>query len=762
MKVTSSNRTAIQSAQLKQLFSAGFVSQTSSTLLASILAYSQRELIETNVVIIWFSLVSIIAFARTALIRSYQTQLDQDSSPKLWMARFRLGVLVGGVVWGLAGFLMFPANDPQHQMFLIFMLAGLSAGGVISLSADLVSAVIFSVACLLPIIIRLLIANDSVAGVMSISATLYLCFMIFSLRAINRNIMENIVLRLEADARDEMLRISAIAFESQSGMIVTDVNAIILRVNRAFTLLTGYSGNEAIGKTPHLFSSGRHDKTFYQHLWATLKENHCWQGEIWNRHKNGTIFAEWLTISAVNTSEGIVTHYVGTYSDITQNKDAVAEIHRLAYYDPLTQLPNRRLLQDRLDQELAASSRSGFYGAILFLDLDNFKTLNDTRGHDVGDQLLIEVAKRLRVSVRESDVVGRLGGDEFVVLLQDLSQDAESAEILTEQIAEKVLGALSVPYFLDGHDVYCSTSIGIRLYHRQGTVKELLRHADIAMYQAKTNGGKALCFFDPTMQTRVTARADMEKDLRQALEQNQFTLFFQPQVNCHQICAAEVLLRWQHPVRGWISPVEFIPLAEKNALILPIGQWVIENACAQLKLWESNLLTQHLQLAINVSTRQFRQPEFVAQIQDILDKCAISPDKIKLEITESLVLDNIEDTVAKMYALKEIGVQFSLDDFGIGYSAFSYLTQLPLDQLKIDRYFVQNVGEKPSEIIIQTIISMAHKLGIEVIAEGVETSAQRDFLEQHGCKDFQGYLFSTPIPIDEFEQLLVTHQVVID
>jgi len=246
------------------------------------------------------------------------------------------------------------------------------------------------------------------------------------------------------------------------------------------------------------------------------------------------------------------------------------------------------------------------------------------------------------------------------------------------------------------------------------------------------------------------------------LEQNQFTLFFQPQVNCHQICAAEVLLRWQHPVRGWISPVEFIPLAEKNALILPIGQWVIENACAQLKLWESNLLTQHLQLAINVSTRQFRQPEFVAQIQDILDKCAISPDKIKLEITESLVLDNIEDTVAKMYALKEIGVQFSLDDFGIGYSAFSYLTQLPLDQLKIDRYFVQNVGEKPSEIIIQTIISMAHKLGIEVIAEGVETSAQRDFLEQHGCKDFQGYLFSTPIPIDEFEQLLVTHQVVID
>jgi len=756
MKADPNNNIAVKSAQLKHLFSANYVSQASSTLLAAILAYTQHKLIEPSVVIVWFSLIVLIAFFRTALNYAYQcTPSVSDIVTHKWLVKFRFGVLVGGFVWGLAGFLMFPVNNTQHQMFLIFMLAGLSAGGVVSLSADLFSAVVFSVACLLPIIIRLFITGDSLSGAMSLSTTLYLGFMIFSLRDINRSITENIVLRLEAAAREEMLRISAIAFESHSGIIVTDPNAIILRVNQAFTTLTGYSAHEALGRTPHMLSSGRHDKAFFQVMWEALRETNYWQGEIWNRHKNGMVFAEWLTISAVTNVEGNVTHYVGTYSDITQNKDAVAEIHRLAYYDSLTQLPNRRLLQDRLGQELAASTRSGFHGAILFLDLDNFKTLNDTRGHDVGDQLLIEVAKRLRTAVRDSDVVGRLGGDEFVVLLLDLSHEAEAAAILTKQIAEKVLEALSFPYHVESHDVYCSTSIGIRLFHKQGTVKELLRHADIAMYQAKTKGGKSLCFFDPTMQTMINARADMEKDLRRALEQNQFKLYFQSQVKHCQISAAEVLLRWQHPERGLVSPVEFIPLAENTSLILPIGQWVLETSCAQLQSWEGISHTRRLQLAVNVSTRQFRQPDFVEQIQHFLGKNGINPERLKLEITESLVLDNIEDTIAKMNALKSIGVQFSLDDFGIGYSSFSYLTQLPLDQLKIDRFFVQNIGEKPSdEIIIQTIISMAHKLKIEIIAEGVETEAQRLFLEQHGCVDCQGYLFSKPVPLEEFEKLV--------
>jgi diguanylate cyclase (GGDEF)-like protein/PAS domain S-box-containing protein len=756
MNINPNKKAAVQSAQLRQLFSASYVAMASSTLLASILAYTQREVIEPSVTLIWFSLIVLVAFSRAGLVYTYQSSPTSNHFPTYtWLVKFRLGAIVGGMVWGSAGFLMFPVSNPQHQMFLIFMLAGLSAGGVVSLSADLVSAITFSITSLLPIVIRLFIAGDDLSIAMSMSATLYLGFIIFSLRDINRNITENIILRLEAAAREEMLRISAIAFESHSGMIVTDPNAIILRVNKAFTEITGYSDKEALGKTPHLLNSDRHDKAFFRTMWDNLKKTGYWQGEIWNRHKNGMIFAEWLTISAVTTEEGVASHYVGTYSDITQNKDAVAEIHRLAYYDPLTQLPNRRLLQDRLGQELAAATRSGLHGAILFIDLDNFKILNDTRGHDVGDQLLIEVAKRLRSSVREYDVVGRLGGDEFVVLLQDLNQDAESAAILTEQVAGKVLDALTPPYDFDDYEIYCTASIGIRLYRDQGTVKELLRHADIAMYQAKIKGGKSLCFFDPAMQTMVTDRADMEKDLRHALEQDQFKLYFQAQVNQCQINGAEVLLRWLHPERGLVSPVEFIPLAENTSLILPIGQWVLKTACAQLKSWEGKPHTSNMHLAVNISTRQFRQPDFVKQVQDVLSSSSINPQLLKLEITEGLVLDNIQDTIIKMHSLRDIGVRFSLDDFGIGYSSLSYLTQLPLDQLKIDRFFVQNIGEKPSdEIIVHTIISMAHKLGIEVIAEGVETEEQRTFLDLQGCPACQGFLFSKPLPIQEFDQLV--------
>lgn len=874
-----SKKTAIQSAQLRQLFSASNVSLTTSTLLAVILAYMQSAVIASSVVLAWLTVVVLVAFSRAALVKAYlRSPVADNTSIHVWLLRFRLGVLAVGLVWGSAGFLMFPANDTQHQMFLIFMLAGLSAGGVISYSADLLSAIVFSIATLLPIDIRLLIAGNSLSLAMGMAGTLYLGFIIISLRHINRSLTENIVLRLEAIAHEEtmriseeryrlllnhspvgifhydtnlvitycnecfadilfnsvegivgsnlktfkdqsilptsvnalrgnmihyegqysaafndagrwidmtcapsrdgtgrivggiaivrditdrkqaeeMLRISAIAFESQSGMIVTDPNAVILRVNRAFSALTGYSAQELLGQTPHLFSSGRHDKAFFQAMWAALKETGHWQGEIWNRRKNGLIVAEWLTISAVTASDGSITHYIGTFSNITENKDALAEIHRLAYYDPLTRLPNRRLLQDRLEQGLAVKARNGLYGAILFLDLDNFKMLNDTRGHDAGDQLLIEVARRLCATVREGDIVGRLGGDEFVVLLDDLSAEVEMAAMLTKRVAEKVLDVLAHPYSFDGYEHHCTASIGIRLYRERETVEELLRHADLAMYQAKNAGRNTLRFFDPSMQAMVTARADIEKDLRQALEKKQFKLYFQSQVQRNgRITGAEVLLRWQHPQRDLVFPLDFIPLAEKTDLILSIGQWVLETACHQLKAWESHSHAQYLQLAINVSARQFRHPNFVEQVQQALSRNGINPELLKLELTESLVLDNINDTIVKMHVLREAGVRFSLDDFGTGYSSFSYLTKLPFDQLKIDRSFVQNIGVKSTDaIIVQTIIGMARNLGLEVIAEGVETEAQRAFLEEHGCSACQGNLFSKPVPIEEFDRLL--------
>jgi diguanylate cyclase (GGDEF)-like protein/PAS domain S-box-containing protein len=539
-------------------------------------------------------------------------------------------------------------------------------------------------------------------------------------------------------------------------MMVTGPDAVILRVNQAFTSLTGYSAEEAIGRTPRLLCSGRHEPAFYLALRTALISQGYWQGEIWNKRKNGEIYAEWLTITAVKGEAGEITHYIGTFSDITANEAAAAEIHRLAYYDPLTRLPNRRMLQDRLAQALVTTTRTLAYGAVLFIDLDNFKVLNDLRGHDTGDLLLMEVAQRLHNQVRESDTIARLGGDEFVVLLEELHVDGVAAAAQTLQIGEKILAALSQPYLFEGYEFYCTASIGVDLFFGTHRAEELLKHADMALYQAKSAGRNTLRFFDPVMQATISARAALEADLRHALENNQFRLYFQSQVvGEQQIVGAEVLLRWEHPERGLVLPADFISLAEETGLILPVGFWVLDNACAQLKLWAATAATRDLQLAVNVSARQFRQPGFVAQVAEVIDRYSIDAGLLKLELTESMVLENVSDTVLKMNALRAIGVSFSMDDFGTGFSSLAYLTQLPLNQLKIDQSFVHNLGIKASDaIIVQTIIGMAHNLGMEVIAEGVETEAQRVFLDEHGCPSCQGYLFSKPLPVKQFETLL--------
>jgi diguanylate cyclase (GGDEF)-like protein/PAS domain S-box-containing protein len=559
----------------------------------------------------------------------------------------------------------------------------------------------------------------------------------------------------ERKRNDEELRIAATAFESQEGMIVTDPNAVIVRVNQAFTRLTGYSSKEAVGRTPNMLSSGRHGKAFYRQMWTSLEQNGFWQGEIWNRRKDGMIYPEWLNISAVNSADGSVSHYVASFADLTGIKAASEEIHRLAYYDPLTQLPNRRLFQEQLSKALTVSARSRKYGALLFIDLDNFKSLNEALGHEMGDLLLKQVAERLVCSIRKGDTVARQGGDEFVVMLEELSQNPKKAAIQAEEVGGKILDSLNQIYYIDNYEYHSTPSIGITLFHDHlETVDELLKRADIAMYAAKATGRNTLRFFDPEMQFAVTARAALEADLHRALEENQFRLYFQLQAHHdRRIIGAEVLLRWQHPERGLISPQEFISLAEETRLILPIGLWVLETACAQLKVWKNSPHAKHLQLAVNVSPHQFHQPDFVEQVGTVLKKYDVPPGRLKLELTESLALDNIDDTITKMQELKKIGVHSSMDDFGTGYSSLAYLTRLPLDQLKIDRSFVNNIGIKPTDaVIVQTIIGMANNLGMEVIAEGVETEEQRVFLERNGCPAIQGYLFGRPLPLDQFEQ----------
>jgi len=461
-----------------------------------------------------------------------------------------------------------------------------------------------------------------------------------------------------------------------------------------------------------------------------------------------------LEITERQTPDGGV---VILYQDVTRLRQAIADVELLAFYDPLTGLPNRRLLNDRLHQGIAASLRSARLGGLLFLDLDHFKTLNDTAGHERGDQLLQQVAQRLKASVREEDTVARLGGDEFVVMLQNLSSDALEAQAQVRTVADTILQRMNAPFQLPQGDHTSTCSMGATLFgSAPQEASELLKQADIAMYQVKNTGRNGVCFFDPHMLTDITARADMERDLRRAIDENQFVLYYQVQVRSDgQPVGAEVLLRWQHPLLGLIAPGQFIGLAEETGLIFPLGEWVLRAACWQLKTWEMHPFAAGLPLAVNVSARQFRSPTLVQTIQSIVQETGIQANLLKLELTESIVLDNIDDTIEKMQQLKALGVHFSIDDFGTGYSSLAYLTRLPLDQLKIDRSFVRNIGLQASDAaVIDTIIGLADNLSLEVIAEGVETAEQRDFLSSHGCSLCQGYLFAHPLPVHEFEAQL--------
>jgi len=559
---------------------------------------------------------------------------------------------------------------------------------------------------------------------------------------------------------DALQLASSVYQASHEGIVVTDENNLIIDVNPAFTVLTGYTLEEVRGKDPRLFHSGRHDSAFYRQMWQSIRQEGYWQGEIWDKRRDGELHAKWLSISVIRHADGSLFRYVAQFSDITEKKRQDDQIWTQANFDVLTNLPNRRLLADRLSQAMASGVRSGLHGALLSLDLDHFKQLNDTFGHSMGDELLVEVARRLQACIREGDTVARMGGDEFLVVLKELSGDQNEAAVQAEQVAEKVRSELCQPYQLGETEYHTSSSIGIVFFQGHDSQEELLAHVDVAMYQAKARGRNAICFFDSSMQVALEKRSQLEGALRVALSRHEFTLHYQLQVdNRGRPIGAEALLRWMHPDLGTVSPAQFIPVAEETGLILPIGLWVLETACAQLARWQTDPRLRPLCIAVNVSARQFREATFVAQVQEVLKNSGIRPEGLKLELTESLVLDNVDDSIRKMNELKGLGVQFSMDDFGTGYSSLSYLSRLPIDQLKIDQSFVRDITTDSSDAaIVQTIIAMAQGLGLGVIAEGVETRAQREFLEQRGCRAHQGYFFARPLPIAELEEMLANLQ----
>lgn len=557
--------------------------------------------------------------------------------------------------------------------------------------------------------------------------------------------------------KEQQLRIAAVAFETQEGMCITDAQNIILSVNQAFTEITGYQPEEVIGKTPRILRSGNHTKQFYDEIRTQVKRYGQWQGEIWSMRKNGEIFPEWLTITTVRDGQDRVSHYVRALTDISERKASEEHIKRLAYYDPLTKLPNRRMLSERLEQALLNAQRNNSEGALLFIDLDNFKTLNDTVGHHQGDQLLKQVARRLSTLVRRTDLVARFGGDEFVVMLTDLNQESGSALQQIKAVSEKILQALNEPYHFESFEHHNTLSIGITLFseNQQEGIEQLLKQADLAMYQAKADGRNTIRFFNPQMQLAANNRAQLESDLHTAIKEKQFQLYYQPQVEHHGIIVgAEALIRWIHPDRGLISPVDFVPVAEDTGQIVPIGFWVLESACHQLKQWQHQVNSKFT-VSVNVSTRQYQQSDFVEQVIDIVERSGVKPEGLILELTESVLSEDIDDVVQKMLKLKALGIGVALDDFGTGYSSLNYLKNLPLNYLKIDQSFVREILTNPSDAAIaQTIIGLARSMNIGVIAEGIETVEQRETLYDFGCYNYQGYLFSRPLPVDQINTKL--------
>ncbi|PCI22611.1 MAG: diguanylate cyclase [Piscirickettsiaceae bacterium] len=559
---------------------------------------------------------------------------------------------------------------------------------------------------------------------------------------------------------EEALTISATAFQSHDAIIVVNKEGLIIRVNEAFTNIIGYTETDVQLKPISFLQEEQLDESFQKEYWDAIKNDGKWSGEIWNRSKDGHVFLTKHTITTVKDKNDETTHYVAFFSDITKDKLAEKEVEQLAYFDHLTELPNRRLLHQRLEHELSIAKRYHRTGLLLFLDLDRFKQINDSLGHSAGDDLLVQTAIKLQSLLRDTDTAARLGGDEFVILISAQDESEAKALIKARNIAQKIINTINTPYTIDNQELFVSTSIGITLFNGQNESSELLlKRADTAMYQAKEAGRNTFCFYEQNMQESADLSLLTETCLRTALANNELSLYFQPQLSGdNKIIGAEALLRWNSPDLGMVPPNDFIPMAEETGLIMPIGQWVIDTTCEMINLLDTkNLHLPHI--AVNISAKQFLQTDFVVTLIATLQRHNIEPERLMLEITESVFIKQMEPALEVMNALKMNGFYLSIDDFGTGYSSLSYLKQLPFDQLKIDQSFTQGISVHKNDIaIVKGVIIMAQGLGLNIIAEGTETDRQVAILKQFGCNQFQGYLFSKPLPTDRFIAYLTGKQ----
>lgn len=729
----------------------------SGLVLALILVTLLSEVIELQTALAWYLALTLVGVLRLWDSSMFFHEGVEASQGTYWLMRFRLGVYATATVWASTCVFLFPQHDIWHQSFIGFALAGLGISVAIAYAVDLYSAFPFFAAVTVPFMLRMFVPQEEFALSMGFATLLFLIAVYGSMRRIHRYLSENIQLRLESVRKNEVLRRSEQRFRQMFERPVTPMLLIdrsgdrIVAANAAAADFYRHSPDTLQAMSPHRLEDtpaaagwevGHHEGT---HLRSDGSK------------RDVEIYVSDLSVEGQDLSFVII-------HDVTERKRAEAEVFQLAFYDALTGLPNRRLIQDRLQTAILQAAESGLLGCLICLDLDHFKSINDIQGHELGDKLLVEVARRLSRCVGETGMVGRLGGDEFVVLLQQLGTHVTEASVKAAVIAEKVREVLSQPYFFESHIPlqtnlmlahYSSSSMGVNFFGQTAmSVTELLKQAEMAMYQAKDQGRNMIRYFDPSMQKALEDYALLSTELRSALLNEHFELYFQKQVDCSgQAIGAEALLRWKHPGRGVVGPDQFIGHIEESGLIVPVGEWVLQYACARLKHWQNHAAGRQRVLAVNVSAKQFHQQDFVEKVTAIVSASGIDPNYLKLELTESAVLGDIQDTVGKMERLRKLGLRFSLDDFGTGHASLKYLKHLPLDQLKIDQSFVRDLTRDTNDAaIVEAVLAMAQALRLEVIAEGVETDAQLQLLLQKGCRYFQGYLFSRPQTVAEFER----------
>ena len=733
-----------------------------SCLIASLLVYLQADTSNIQSVSTWAAILSSVHLIKKLVATIYSEKNDIQRSTSKQLIQFRILASICGAAWGASSFFFFHPSDYLHQAFLAMSLAGICGGAIVVNALDRYTSLSFVGGLMLFFLPPFFMSAD----IFSISiALMFVTFVLYiTLAGLNlaNTLHDNIALRMHSIKSKEAINALAqrqkLHFDNTPlAVIEWDNHFKVTSWNASATKMFGYTPEEALGKhinfiippSQHTLNSA----STYQVL--SVAGGHHVRNQ--NIRKDGKIiYCEWFNTTLKDAANNVV-GIASLVQDETAYKKAQDEIERLAYYDTLTNLPNRRLLVDRLNQSLKVSKRTKSCVGVMFMDLDNFKTLNDTKGHAIGDLLLQKVAKRLQLSVRAHDTVARIGGDEFVIILDDLGKEIEAAKYAIKLVGDKLLKEINRPFALQDYEHYCTPSIGIYTYAAEGIgADEVLKRADAAMYQIKQSGRNNINFYDDSMQPVLDLLSNLKNDLNFALAHSQLEIHYQTQVGTNEkAIGAEALLRWNHPELGSIPPSKFIPLAEDTGLIIPIGTWVLQQACFQLQKWSDSPKTSKLRLSVNVSALQFAQSDFVNQVENALKMSGCNPKQLMLELTESLVLRNINEVVDKMNALKNIGVLLSLDDFGMGYSSLSVLKQLPLDELKIDQSFVADAIEgSDSALIIQTIISMGGNLGLDVIAEGVANQAQESLLKKAGCKMYQGYLFGKPSNIGTFETAL--------